>query len=205
MFTLLGLAVVLVLSALAAETGFLASLSQSPAIMLYLGGSNLIVLTLALSPVGARLAQSVPIHWLVLFQGFRLPLELVLHAWYEQGSLPVQMTYQGANFDIVTGILALAIGPLMPRLNSQARYWATAAFTLVGLGLLFNVGQIAVRSTPSPLRTFLNDPPVLLAFHAPFTWIVPVCVSGALFGHVVAIRWLMRSAKSPAASPSVVV
>ncbi len=190
------------LTALAAESGFLARLSQSPAIALYLGGSNVVVLALALSPVGARLAQNVPIHWLVAVQAFRLPLELVLHAWYEQGSLPLQMTYQGANFDIVTGVLALAIGPLLPRLNAQARYWAASLFTLVGLGLLFNVGQIAVRSTPSPMRTFLNDPPVLLAFHAPFTWIVPVCVSGALFGHVIAIRWLLNNAKSASAARS---
>jgi hypothetical protein len=196
-----GLALMLTLTAVGAETGFLASLTQSPAIALYLGGSNVLVLILALSPVGARIAQHVPIGWIVVYQAFRLPLELVLHSWYEQGVLPIQMTYEGMNLDIITGILALILGPLLPRLNARARYWATAGFSLVGLGLLLNVGQVAVRSTPSPLRTFSNDPPVLLAFHAPYTWIVPVCVSGALFGHVLVIRWLLSQAKLGVGKP----
>jgi hypothetical protein len=48
-----------------------------------------------------------------------------------------------------------------------------------------------VRSSPVPLRTYTNEPPVLLALHAPFTWIVPVCVAGALFGHLITFRRLL--------------
>ena len=56
------------------------------------------------------------------------------------------------------------------------------------MGLLLNVGSIALRSSPVPLRTFMNEPPVLLALHAPYTWIVPVCVGGALLGHLLGFR-----------------
>jgi len=98
------------------------------------------------------------------------------------------MTYEGQNFDVLTGLLALLLGPLIYAGKLARR--AVLAFNLVGLGLLVNVGSIAVRSSPVPLRTFLNEPPVLLALNAPYTWIVPVCVGGALFGHLLGFRRL---------------
>jgi hypothetical protein len=69
------------------------------------------------------------------------------------------------------------------------------AFNVVGFALLVNVARIAAFSSPVPFRTYLQDPPVLLAFHFPYGWIVPICVGGALFGHLLAFRWLARAAR----------
>lgn len=56
-------------------------------------GSILIVCgAAALSSFGGRLAASVPLAALVGFQAFRLPLELVLHSWATQGTIPGTMT-----------------------------------------------------------------------------------------------------------------
>ena len=144
---------------------------------------------LAFSGVGQRVAQNLPLYALVGFQVFRLPLELVLHRWYMEGVLPVQMTYAGRNFDVLTGLLALVVAPLMYfGMLSRRAAWV---FNLIGSALLVNVASIAVRSSPVPLRAYMNEPPVLLALHAPFTWIVPVCVAGALFGHLITFRRLL--------------
>jgi hypothetical protein len=32
---------------------------------------------------------------------------------------------------------------------------------------------------------------LLLPMYLPFTWIIPICVAGALFGHVVVLRWAL--------------
>jgi hypothetical protein len=98
------------------------------------------------------------------------------------------MTFAGHNFDIVTGILALALG-LWGRRHPLPRA-AILGFNLIGTALLATVATIAVLSTPIPLRRYLEDPPVLLAFHVPYVWIVPICVGGALFGHVLLFRRL---------------
>ena len=58
---------------------------------------------------GRRLALGLPLWALVGIQGFRLPLELAMHAMYERGVMPEQMSYSGRNFDIVTGITALVV------------------------------------------------------------------------------------------------
>ena len=178
-------------SALLAETGALWALPHGLGIVGYMLACVVGAVALAFSPLGQRMAHGLPLHALVGFHAFRLPLELVLHQWYMEGVLPVQMTYEGQNFDMLTGVSALLIAPLLYTGVLARR--AVIGFNLIGLGLLLNVGSIAVRSSPVPLRTFMNEPPVLLALHAPYTWIVPVCVGGALFGHLLGFRRLFGS------------
>ena len=169
--------------------------NYTPRVMGFLAASNLSAVVLAFSPLGTRLAQAAPIAALVGFQAFRLPLELILHALYTGGTLPVQMTYSGHNFDIVTGILALLVAAALWRgqLSARATRRLVWLFNSVGLALLVTVTAIAVLSGPLPMRMYVNDPPVMLPFHMPWAWIVPFCVSAALFGHLVTFRWLLRS------------
>jgi hypothetical protein len=164
-----------------------------PPLMIFFFVSQLVAATAAFSAVGTRLLQ-LPVAALVGFQVFRLPLELVLHAWAQGGTLPAQMTYEGHNFDILTGLLALPAAWLASR-KPNAR-WPVLAFNVIGFALLLNVARIAAFSSPVPFRTYLNDPPVLLAFHFPYGWIVPICVGGALFGHLLVFRWLARARRS---------
>jgi hypothetical protein len=162
--------------------------------------ANGLALAFACSSLGGRVARAVPLPALVGFQTFRLPLELVLHTWHEEGSVPVQMTYAGDNYDIVTGVVSLgaatllALGSLSPRAR-RAVAWAA---NLVGLALLLRVMSIALRSTPGPLRGYLETEPLLLPLYAPYTWILPICVAGALAGHVLAFRRLLASRRSSA-------
>ena len=156
-------------------------------------GPVLIIWTgLALSPVGRRLATTIPLAALVGFQAFRLPLELVLHSWVAQGTIPETMTWSGSNWDIVSGIVALVCAPLAGRYRGAARF-----ANIVGLALLLNVMRVATLSSPVPFGWNVQ-PPLLLAFHLPYAFIVPVCVGGALFGHIVLTRALW--AKTPSFS-----
>jgi hypothetical protein len=135
-----------------------------------------------LSPVGGTIAASVPLAALVGFQAFRLPLELVLHSWAAQGTIPGTMTWTGLNWDIVSGMVALLAAPLAGRYPLAAR-----VANVVGFALLLNVMRVAVLSSPVPFG-WGQQPPLLLAFHLPYAFIGPVCVGGALFGHVVLTR-----------------
>jgi hypothetical protein len=154
-------------------------------------GTVLVVSLLAgLSPLGGRMAATIPIAALVGFQVFRLPLELVLHSWAGQGTIPYTMTWTGQNWDIVSGIAALVAAPVVGR--SRAAAWVA---NVVGGVLLVNVMRVAVMSSPVPFGWGV-DPPLVLALHLPYAWIGPVCVGGALVGHVVLTRALLGS--SPA-------
>lgn len=152
----------------------------------FFGPILVVCLGLGLSPVGGRLVAAVPLAALVGFQAFRLPLELVLHSWAAQGVIPETMTWTGRNWDIVSGTLALAAAPLASRSPAIVRIT-----NIVGLALLVNVMLVAVFSSPVPFG-WGAEPPLQLAFHLPYAFIGPVCVGGALFGHIVLTRALWR-------------
>ncbi len=185
----IGLVVYLAATAAFAASGLARRGGTPPPVMLLLGGSNLIALGLALSPLGARVARHLPIAAIIGFQAFRLPLELVLHRWYLEGTLPVTMTYAGSNYDIASGALAIVVALWAWR--GQIPRWVVGLYTVVGLGLLLRVIALAVLSSPLPFRQYFEGPPVQLAAYVPTVWIVPICVGGALAGHVIALRWLV--------------
>jgi hypothetical protein len=142
-----------------------------------------------LSRVGGWLASTVPLVALVGFQAFRFPLELILHAWANSGTIPETMTWTGRNWDIVSGVTAIVAACFVGR----SRGWGWL-MSVVGIALLVNVARVAMLSSPLPFAWPV--PPLLLAFHLPYALIVPVCVGGAAFGHVVLLRALAKPAIS---------
>ena len=164
--------------------------SPMPRLMIFFTGINIVSVLFALSPAGKRLSLSIPIFALVAFQVFRLPLELVLHSWAEQGTIPSTMTWTGMNFDIISGIVALVSLPFVKKNEKLA--WIP---NIVGFGLLINVMRVAVFSSPLPFAWPLDQlggQPLQLAFHFPYLLIIPVCIGGALIGHIVLTRALLK-------------
>jgi hypothetical protein len=158
--------------------------------MAFFAISNLATMLLALSPVGKRLALGLPLVALVGFQTFRLPLELVLHQWAQSGTIPGTMTWSGSNFDIVTGLLALVAIPFVNR--SRVIAWVV---NIIGGILLLNVMRVAMMSSPFPF-SWKMDQPLQLVWVMPYALIVPVCVAGALAGHIILTRALLLSVNS---------
>lgn len=144
---------------------------------------------LVYSSTGAMLSSGLTVSGLILFQSFRLPLELVLHSWAEQGTIPWTMTWSGQNFDIVTGILALVTFRFAK--SSLRLAWIVNG---VGFVLLMNVMRVAVMSSPLPFAWPVL-PQLQLVQHLPYALIAPVCVGGALVGHLLLFRKLAGLSK----------
>ncbi len=161
-----------------------------PAFAKVLVPTALTVLALGLSPLGGRLAQGLPLAWLLLLQSFRLPLELVMAQLAAEGALPPQMTMHGWNFDLLSGILGLALG--LWALRRPLPRWVVAAYNAVGLALLATVVSIAIRSAPGPLAAWPDLPRNTLVFFEPYTALPLVLVMSALLGHVLLGRALLR-------------
>lgn len=175
------------LGALAAlvASGRLAALPYG-GLPMFFGGVLLASTLVALSPLGGALARATPLAALVGFQAFRLPLELVLHDWVDQGTIPGTMSWTGQNWDIIAGTVALLAAPWANRRRGLA--WGV---NLVGVLLLLNVMRVAVLSSPLPFA-WGQQPPLLLAWHLPYALIGPVCVGGAWCGHLVLTRRLLQ-------------
>ena len=150
---------------------------------------------LAFSPFGTRIATTIPLWILVLVQGFRLPLELAMHGMYTRGIMPVQMTYTGRNFDIVTGALAIVVGILAAR--GVVGRGIIAAWNVLGLALLINVVTVAILATPR-FRYFGDDNLNVWVTYPPFVWLPAVMVLAALAGHLLIFRVLIAQKASSA-------
>jgi hypothetical protein len=171
--------------------GFFADFSTlppRPALALFIP-LPFIILT-ALSKPGKELLQSIPPHWLVWMQSFRIVVELLLLFAFIAGKLPVQMTLEGRNFDVATGLLALPVGYVMMRMGSPAKRLAIF-FNILGLLLLMNILVIAVLSMPTPLQYFMNEPSNTLVAQFPFILLPGVLVPIAYGLHIFSLKQLL--------------
>jgi hypothetical protein len=153
---------------------------------------SLSTVILALSPVGRRLVQALPIACLVGFHAVRLPVELILHALWKERLIPVQMTFEGLNFDIVTGLSALGVAYFVQR--GKLRSGAILVWNTVGLLLLVAIVVVANLSTPA-FRCFASEPKTVLLATAPFVWLPMVLVQAVLFAHVLTFRAIAQEAR----------
>lgn len=183
-----GMVIWILFGAIVPASGILETELFPPPPLFLIGVSFLLAFVVAFSQVGKRLSM-LPLTALIGFHVFRLPLELILHNWYQAGTIPIQMTFEGHNFDIVSGILAAIVGiwAFFDRLPKTVAW----LFNIIGTILLGVVVTIALWSSPFPFRQYMNDPPVLLVYYFPYSWIVTVAVTGALLGHLVLFRKLL--------------
>jgi hypothetical protein len=153
-FTGVGLALWLSVPFVLAKKGILADFSSMPApfMKVLVAFSVTIVMLSAVSPLGKRLAKGLSLYSLFAFQAFRLALEVLLMLLHKQGLAPVQMTLEGRNWDMVTGVLAL--GVLIFYRNRPPSRNVYAVLNLVGLALLVNVVAVGFLSLPTPFQVF---------------------------------------------------
>jgi hypothetical protein len=160
---------------------------RPPPMMILMAAVCVLASWVAFSWVGDLLVRHAPWVALVGLQAFRLPLELLMHRASVEGLMPIQMSYSGRNFDIVTGLTALLLAVGLARAPVPRR--VIAAWNVLGSVLLANVLVIAIASMPmfhrfgaDRLNTWVADPP--------FVWLPSVLVLTALAGHLVIFRKL---------------
>lgn len=178
-------------SAALALTGWLAVFDAVPPHFFALVMPTLVAtFALAFSKAGQNLGERAGILGLVGFQVFRIPVEWVLFQLHRDGIVPVQMTFEGRNFDVLTGLSAPLVAWLAYRGVIGRR--GLVAWNCAGLALLANIVTIAILSTPTPLRVFVNEPANTFITHWPWVWLPAFLVPAALLGHLLAFRKLAR-------------
>jgi hypothetical protein len=167
----------------------------APALVMVLVLTTL-TLTLTLSTAGRRVIGRIGLPALVGMQAFRIPVEWLLHRLYQEGVIPVEMTYAGRNFDIVSGLTAAALGLWLARGGRSTGL--VVAWNVLALALLANIVTIAVLSTPVPFRQFTDGPANLLPSLVPYVWLPSFLVQLALAGHLLVFRRLRSAGTGPA-------
>lgn len=155
------------------------------------------VLGFAFSKTGAQLLQQVSQQWLVFMQSFRIFVELLIWFAFLAGKLPVQMSFEGRNYDVLTGILAVPAGYLLLKKKTYSTAIAIA-FNIAGILLLLNIIIIALLSMPTPFRYFMNEPSNIIVAQFPFILLPGVLVPLAYSLHILSLRQLYIREKTVA-------
>jgi hypothetical protein len=148
-----------------------------------------VVLLFSFSKTGIKLLQLVPAHWLIFMQSFRVFVEVLIWFAFLADRLPVQMSFEGRNFDALTGLLAIPAGVLLLVKKEWSRV-VTVAFNVLGLALLINIVVVGLLSMPTPLRYFMNEPSNKLLAQFPLILLPAFMVPLAYSLHVFSLRRL---------------
>jgi hypothetical protein len=176
-----------VIVAVLSMTGFtrrmeLFPLNFAPVLLVPLIG----ILIITFSGATKHILQFVPIQVLTRLQVFRAFVEILLWMLFIQNLLPVQMTFEGRNFDIVAGLTAPIVAYLFSENRKMLIVW-----NLLCLGLLINIVAIALLSTPTPIRIFHNEPANTIVAIFPFIFLPTFLVPLAYGLHFLSLRKLL--------------
>lgn len=132
-----------------------------------------------------RVVAEIPPWQPVALQTFRIGVELAFWRLHEDGLAPVQVTFEGRNFDILAGLtaplLAAAIG--FGWVGSRVKI----AWNLAGLALLVNAIFTVFTSAPGPFHLAWAGEPFTAIAAWPAVWIPALLAPFAVFLHTVSI------------------
>jgi hypothetical protein len=148
-FVLIGWAIVI--SALGISGFFQDFTSFPPRFMIVLVVPLITLLVITFSKTTAEILKHVPVKYIIGLQVFRVFVEILLWVLFLQNIAPVQMTFEGRNFDVLAGITAPLAAYFLVNNRIGLIIW-----NILGLCLLINIVSIAVLSLPTPFRVFVN-------------------------------------------------
>jgi hypothetical protein len=140
----------------------------------------------------ARKGNSVKsLRALTLLSTVRVPVELVLLWLYQHGQVPRIMTFEGRNFDILSGLTAPLVAWLAFRGGVTSRP-LLLVWNLVAFGLLLNIMTLAILSLETPFQQFAFGRPNRGVLYFPFIWLPAIIVPVVFVSHVVSLWHLLR-------------
>jgi hypothetical protein len=139
--------------------------------------------------------ERLPLRVLTLLHVVRIPVEIVLLWLFFGGQVPRMMTFEGLNFDILSGLLAVVVYFAAWR-GGKERRGILIAFNVAGLLLLTNIVTIAILSLPSPIQQLNFDQPDRGVLYFPYVWLPSIVVPIVLFAHLASL-WQLIARRGP--------
>jgi multisubunit Na+/H+ antiporter MnhC subunit len=131
---------------------------------------------------------------LTLLHIIRVPVELCLHWLYQSGQIPQLMTFEGRNFDILSGLTAPFVAAWAFR-GEKANKPVLIIWNLLALGLLINIVAHAILSLETPFQQLAFDQPNRAVLYFPFIWLPAIVVPIVFVSHVWSLWQLLTNKK----------
>jgi hypothetical protein len=151
----------------------------------------LFIIVLFNTSKGRQFIDSLDLKAMTILHTIRIPVEFVLLWLFFNKVAPQIMTFEGRNFDILSGIstpLIYYFGFIKKQLSRKF----ILVWNIICLGLLVNIVATAALSLPFPFQQFGFDQPNVALLYFPFVWLPCCVVPLVLLSHLASIRQLLK-------------
>jgi hypothetical protein len=172
-------------------SGFYQKLNTVPPRFIFLIGPGLLLtLVLFLTKNGKKFLASLDIKELTLLHAVRVPVEVTLYYLFLAKLIPEIMTFEGYNYDILSGISAVVVYFGL-RVANKVNDKLLLLWNFLCLGLLLNIVIIAILSVPAPFQKLAFEQPNIGISFFPFIWLPSIIVPLVFLSHLAGIRQLL--------------
>jgi hypothetical protein len=182
----------IIFSAILALNGFyLNSEAFPPRVVIFGVAPALLVILAYFVFFRKNFIEKLPLKTLTLLSVIRIPVEIVLLWLFQGGLVPQSMTFEGRNFDILSGITAPVIYFLAFR-GGRVNRPLLIGWNILALALLFNIVITAILAFPSinpQLPVELQNRGVA---YFPFIWLPAIVVPIVFFTHLASLWKLAK-------------
>ncbi|MBC7901070.1 MAG: hypothetical protein H7070_13585 [Saprospiraceae bacterium] len=183
------LAALLGLHAVLAYTSFYTVKTVPPRFFLTLLPSTVILLILFFA-FTKNVGSFELMRLLTLLSSVRVPVEIVLLGLYREGHVPQLMTFEGRNFDIISGVTAPLAAWLAFR-GGKINRPLLIGWNLAAFGLLLNILINAVLALETPFQQFAFDQPNRAVLYFPVIWLPAIVVPIVFVSHIASLWQLL--------------
>lgn len=182
---------VVVQAILAYKDFFLVTDAIPPRLLFLIAPALVLILYAFTTTRGKYFTDQINLEKYTYLQSIRIIVELVLLSLFIHGTIPVSMTFEGRNFDIVSGITAPFIAYYGFHKKSINPMYILL-WNFLCLALVLQVVITGILSAPSVIQKLSFDQPNIAVLYFPFVWLPGIVVPIVIYGHLVSIRQLLK-------------
>jgi len=178
------------------ESGFYSTLDLPPRIPLFMIlPLFLFTFTFLFRKRSSAVLNAIPTPIPIFYQSFRAVIEVLFYYTFLQGILPEQVTFSGANYDVLLGISAIPMG--IYALRKTANKKLLIAWNIIGIGVVGFAAFTFITSFYFPSFWGISATTISLKFaHYPFMLLPSFFMPSAIFVHVMSIIQLSNQLKN---------
>lgn len=163
---------------------FLTNPEEPPKFILLVAPSIILIIITFTTRKGKDFILSIDLEKYTYLHTIRIPVEIGLYLLAGYALIPKDMTFEGNNFDIISGLTAPVIAFLGFRKKTLSSTMIVL-WNITCLVLLLNVVIPAILSVPSEIQQFNFAQPNIAVTYFPFIWLPGIIVPTVIFGHFV--------------------
>jgi hypothetical protein len=180
------------LQATLAYNGFYSAIRAHPErLPIAIAPTLFVIVALFATQKGRAYLDTLDSKALTLLHMVRVPVEVTLFYLFTYKAIPQIMTFEGRNFDILSGLTAPIVYYLAFVKGSLGRT-GLLAWNVVCLILVITIVTIGLLSAPLPIQQFGMDQPNIGVLYFPFNLLPSFVVPTVIFAHLVEIRRLTK-------------